>query len=83
MSSNDNTRPNNIRIQESSLRNSLPIAYPIEFKASNSSIVCHKYHHKGHIASRYPQRALTLDVEQSSLEDKEDQIVDPLDYSND
>ena len=26
---------------------------------------------------------MTLDVEQSSLEDEEDQIVDPLDYSGD
>ena len=51
--------------------------------ASNSSIVCHQCHHKGHIASRCPQRALALDVEQSSLEDEEDQIVDPLDYSGD
>ena len=62
-SSNDNTMPNNIRSKESSLRNSLPIASPIESKASNSSIVCHKCHHKGHIASRCPQRALALDVE--------------------
>ena len=54
MSSNNNTRPNNIRSQESSLRNSLPIASPIESKTSNSSIVCHKCHHKGHIASRCP-----------------------------
>ena len=54
MSSNSNTRPNNIRSQESSLRNSLPIASPIESKASNSSIVFHKCHHKGHIASRCP-----------------------------
>ena len=80
MSLNGNTRPNNIRSKESSLRNSLPIASPIESKASNSSIVCHKCHHKGHIASRCPQCALALDVEQSSLEDEEYQIVDPLDY---
>ena len=39
MSSNSNTRPNNIRSSESSLCNSLPIASPIESKASNSSIV--------------------------------------------
>ena len=77
---NGNTRPNTIRIQEYNLRNSLPVASPIESKASNSSIVYHKCHHKGHIASRCPQRALALDVEQSSLEDEEDQIVDPLDY---
>ena len=83
MSSNSNIRPNNIRSQESSLCNSLPVASPIESKASNSSIVYHKCHHKGHIASRCPQRALALDVKQSSLEDKEDQIVDPLDYSGD
>ena len=83
MSSKGNTRPNNIRSQESSLCNSLPIASPIESMASNSSIVCHKCHHKGHIASRCPQRALALDVEHSSLEDEEDQIVDPLDYSGD
>ena len=51
MSDDGNTRPNNIRSQESSLRNSLPVASPIESKASNSSIVCH---HKGHIASRCP-----------------------------
>ena len=55
--------PNNIRSKESSLRNSLPVASPIESKTSNSPIVCHKCHHKGHIASRYPQHALTLDVE--------------------
>ena len=83
MSSNGNTRPNNIRSQKSSLHTSHPIASLIEFKAINSSIVCHKCHHKGHIASRCPQRALALDVEQSSLEDEEDQIVDPLDYSGD
>ena len=35
MSSNSNTRPNNIRSKESNLRNSLPIASPIESKASN------------------------------------------------
>ena len=83
MSSNGNTRPNNIRSKESNLRNSLPVASPIESKVSNSSIVCHKCHHKGHIASRCPQRALAFDVEHSSLEDEEDQIVDPLDYFGD
>ena len=83
LSSNGNTRPNNIRSQESSLRNSLPIASPIESKASNSSIVCHKCHHKDHIASHYPQRALALDVELSSLENEENQIIDPLDYFGD
>ena len=83
MSSNGNTRPNTIRSQESSLRNSLPVASPIESKGSNSSIVYHRCHHKGHIASRCPQRELALDVEQSSLEDEEDQIIDPLDYSSD
>ena len=83
VSSNGNTRPNNIGSKESSLRNSLSIASPIESKANNSSILCHKCHHKGHIASRYPQCALPLDVEQSSLEEEEDQIVDPLDYSGD
>ena len=36
MPSNGNTRPNTIRSQESSLRNSLPIAFPIESKANNS-----------------------------------------------
>ena len=65
------------------MRNSLPIVSPIESKTSNSSIVCQKCHHKGHIASCCPQCALTLDVEQSSLEDEEDQIVDHLDYSGD
>ena len=45
MSSNSNPMPNNIRSKESSLRNSLPAAFPIESKASNSSIVCHKCHH--------------------------------------
>ena len=83
MSSNGNTMPNNIRSKESILRNSLPVASPIVSKANNSSIVCHKCHHKGHIASRCPQRALTLDVEQSILENEEDQIIDPLDYSGD
>ena len=83
MSSNDNTYANNIRSQEFSLLNSLPIASLIDSKASNSSIVYHKCHLKGQIASRCPQRALALDVEQSSLEDEEDQIVDPLDYSSD
>ena len=43
--------PNNIRSKESSLRNSLLVASPIESKASNSLIVCHKCHHKGHIPS--------------------------------
>ena len=81
ISSKGNTRPNNIRSKESSLHNSLPVASPIEYKASNSSIVYHKCHHKGHIASRCPQRALTLDVEHSSLKDEEDQIDYPLDYS--
>ena len=81
MSSNCNTRSNNIWSNESSLRNSLPLASPIESKGSNSSIVCHKCHHKGHIASRCPKHALALDVEQSSLEDEEDQTVDPLYYS--
>ena len=83
MSSNSNTRPNNIWSQESSLCNSLLVASPIESKASNSSIVCRKCHHKGHITSCCPQRALTLDFEQSSLEDEEDQIVDHLGYSSD
>ena len=46
MSSNGNSRPNNIRSKESSLRNSLPVASPIESKVGNSSIVCHKCHHK-------------------------------------
>ena len=81
MSSDGNTMPNNIRSTESSLRNSLPVASPIASKASSSSIVCHKCHHKGHIASRCPQRALELNVEQSILENEEDQIIDPLDYS--
>ena len=54
MSSNGNTMPNNIRSRESSLRHSLPVASPIESKTSNSSIICHKCHHKGHIASRCP-----------------------------
>ena len=35
ISSNGNIRSNNIRSQESSLRNSLPVASIIEFKASN------------------------------------------------
>ena len=83
MSSDGNTMPNNFRSQESSLRNSLPVASPIESMISNSSIVYHKCHHKDHIASRCPQRALTLDVEHNSLEDEEDQIVNPLDYSSD
>ena len=83
MSSDGNTMPNNIRSKESSLYNSLPITSPIESKASNSSIVCHKCHHKGHITSRCTQHSLALDVEQSSLEVEEDQIVDPLDYSGD
>ena len=72
MSSNGNTTPNNIRSKESILHNSLPVASPVTSKASNSSIVCHKCHHKGHIVSRCPQRALTLDVEQSILENEED-----------
>ena len=83
MSLDNDTMPNNNRNNESSLHNSLPVASLIESKASNSSIVCHKCHHKGHIASRCPQHALALDVEQSSLEDEEDQIFDPLDYSGD
>ena len=83
MSSNHNTKPNNIRIQESRLCNSIYVSSPIESKASNSSIVCHKCHHKGHIASCCLQCALALDVEQSSLEDEKDQIVDHLDYSGD
>ena len=83
MSSNGNTRPNNIRSNEFSLRNSLLVASPIESKASSSSIVYHKCHHKGHIPSRCPQHALALDVEQSSLENEEDQIVDPLNYFGD
>ena len=83
MSSDGNTMSNNIRSKESSLRNSLPIASLIASKASNSSIACHKCHHKGHIASRCPQRPLALDVEQSILENEEDQIIDPLDYSSD
>ena len=83
MSSNGNTRPNNIRGKEFSLCNSFPVASLIGSKASNSSIVCHRCHHKGHIASRCPHRALALDVELGSLEDEEDQIVDPLDYSGD
>ena len=83
MSSNGNTRPNTIRSQEFSLRNSLPVASPIKSKTSNLSIVCHKCHHKNHIASRFPHHALALDVEHSSLEHEEDQIVDPLDYSGD
>ena len=77
------TTPNNIRRKEYSLRNFLPVASLIQFKASSSLIVCHKCHHKGHIASHCPQRTLALDVEHSSLEDEEDQIVDPLDYSGD
>ena len=83
MSSNGNTTPNNIRSKESILRNSLLVASPIASKTSNSSVVCHKCHHKGHIASRCPQRALALDVEQSILENEEDQIIDPIDYSGD
>ena len=83
MPSNGNTRPKTIWSQESSLRNSLPVVSPIESKASNSSIICHKCHHRSHITSRCPQRALALDVEQSNLEDEEYQIVDPLDYSSD
>ena len=75
--------PNNIRRKESSLHNSLHVASPIESKASNSLIICHKCHHKGHIASHCPQRALALDVEHSILENEEDQIIDHLDYSGD
>ena len=75
--------PNNLRSKESSLRNSLPVASLIESKTSFSSIVCHKCHHKGHIVSRCPQRALALDVEHSILGNEEDQIIDPLDYSGD
>ena len=78
MSSDGNTMPNNIRSKESSLRNSLPLSSPIASKASNSSIVYHKCHHKGHIASRCPQRSLALDVEQSILKNEEDQIIDPF-----
>ena len=59
------------------MRNSLLVASPIESMASNSSVVCHKCHHKGHIASRCPQCALALDVEHSILEDEENQNVDP------
>ena len=81
MSSDCNTMPNNIMSKESSLHNSLLVASPIESKTSNSSIVCHKCHHKGHSASRCPQHAFAIDVEHSSLEDEEDQIIDPLDYS--
>ena len=62
MSSDGNIVPNNIRSKESSLCNSLPVASPIESKANTSSIVCHKCHSNGHIASRCPQRALALDV---------------------
>ena len=83
MSSDSNTMPNNIRSKESSLRNSLPVASPIESKANNSSIVYHKCHHKGHITSRCPQHALALDVKHNFLENEEDQIIDPLDYSSD
>ena len=54
MSSDGNTMPNNIRSKESSLHNSFPVASPIESETSNSSIVCYKCHHKGHIASRCP-----------------------------
>ena len=83
MSLNGNIRPNNIRSKEFSLRNSLLVASPIESNVSSSSIVCHKCHYKDRIASHCPQRAFALDVEHSSLEDEEDQIVDPLDYSSD
>ena len=55
----------------------------MESKVGNSLIVYHKCHHMSHVASRSPQRALALDVEHSSLEVEEDQIVDPLDYSGD
>ena len=54
MSSNGNTRPNNIRSKESSLNNSLLVASPIKSTTSTPSIVYHKCHHKGHIASRCP-----------------------------
>ena len=54
MSSDGKTMPNNIRSKESSLRNTLSVASPIESKASNSSIVCHKCHHKGHSVSLSP-----------------------------
>ena len=67
--------PNNFRSLESSLRNSFPVASPIESMASNLSIVCHKCHHKGHIASCCPQHALALDVEQSSLEDEKTKLL--------
>ena len=63
MSSNGNIRPNNIRSQEFSLRNSLPIASLIESMASNSLVVCQKCHCKGHITSHCPQCALALDAE--------------------
>ena len=53
-SSDGITMLNNIWSKESSLRNSIPVASPIESKASNSSIVCHKCHHKGHIVSHCP-----------------------------
>ena len=83
MSSDGKTMPTNIRTKELSFRNSLPVVSPIESKASNSSIVCHRCHHKGHIASCCPQCAFALDVEHSILENEEDQIIDPLDYSGD
>ena len=54
MSSDGKIMPNNIRSKESSFRNTLPVASPIESMAGNSSIVYHKCHHKGHIASRCP-----------------------------
>ena len=75
MSLDGNTMPNKIRSKESSLRNSLPVASPIESKASNSSIVCHKCHHKGHIAYRCPQHKLVLDFEQSSLENEKTKLL--------
>ena len=55
----------------------------MDSKASNSWIICHKCQHMGHIASCCPQHVLALDMEHSSLEDEEEQIVDPLDYSGD
>ena len=63
MLSNGNTRPTNIRCKESSLRNCLLIASPIESKDSNSSILCHNFHHKGNILSCCPQCSLALDVD--------------------
>ena len=59
MSSGNNTMSNNIRSKESSLCNSLPIASPIDSKASNSSIVCHKCHHK--CGTPFPSRSVLAD----------------------